>query len=179
LNASALPFLADAERDAFGTTVSSVQDVVTIRCVPDAAIAAGLFGKAFRAAPPDFPDHYVAVRVADEHLMGYMHMTNASEARLIGGLCVDEPSYRHLPKPHFERLRAAGGIARLLLMSGVLDSKGSAATFAYTGNRRSRELIERLGFRRVHDPYLFALWHSSPDLSAPALVSRVVDLGPF
>lgn len=166
---------------ALAAEIDALRGILAVERAPSSAAADALFRKRFGQAAPDYPTHYIATYVPLARVVGYVHMSEVGDLRLCGGLCVDEMAYRAAKGERFSAIRAAGGIGMLLLKAACLDGMHAKATFAYTGNRRSRELIEQIGFTCVCEPYLFALWHS-PSLSRQergAVLQAAKAVGPF
>lgn len=161
--------------------VGSLADIVAIDKRESPATAAALFHKKFRVTIPDFPRHYIATYVPTGSVLGYVHMTDFGGVQLCGGLCVDEMKYREMRSQDFARVKEAGGIAKLLLIAGVVDGPHALGTFAYTGVRNSRDLIVDIGFRCIQEPYIYGLWHSTSLAAAEkeAAIARVKSVGPF
>jgi hypothetical protein len=161
----------------------NAQDVVRVRRVDDPAPAAFLFRRKFGHPTPDFPAHYLATQGAgaEGRVVGYVHMTAMEDFRLAGGLCVDETAYRAMDAGSRAIVRAAGGIARLLMAAATRDHGDAAASFAYIGNPQSRKICRDVGYELVAPPYLHAHWHDAA-MSAQrraAIVERVRALGAF
>jgi hypothetical protein len=157
--------------------------VVSVERVDDPSAAAGLFRRKFGDPLPDFPAHYLATLrdTGVPEIVGYVHMTRHDEVRLCGGLCVDHAVYRRMGPAALAIVRAAGGIARLMVAVSTADRGDAAASFGYMGNRQSQLIAEDVGYERVVAPYLHAFWHAEPMPAGAraAIVEKVRKLGAF
>jgi hypothetical protein len=157
--------------------------IVSVERVADPGSASALFRKKFGHPLPDFPAHYIATyrETAAPEVVGYVHMTALDEVRLCGGLCVDETVYRRMGPAALTIVRAAGGLARILVAVSTADHGGALASFGYMGNRQSQLIAEDVGYERAPAPHLFAFWHAEPIAAdvAASLVEKVRKLGPF
>jgi hypothetical protein len=152
-------------------------EVVRVERVEDAGDAAALFRAKFGHALPDFPAHYLATYKSQA--VGYVHMTSVDEMRLCGGLCVDERAYRRMSGDEISRLRAAGGIARMMVAVATADREGASASFGYMGNRQSQIIAEQVGYELVLAPHIYAYWHEASGDTRTRLLEKVAKLGPF
>ena len=120
------------------------------------AIAGALFRRKFGQEVPDFPRHFVAM--VDGTCAGYVHYTAWQGDYLCGGLCIDERAYRALSTQQREWLHERGGIAEILLRHAHSALADGATIWGYLSDRQAEAVDRRVGFEKVAEPYLFALW---------------------
>lgn len=152
--------------------------------VGDAAFYAGdLFRRVFGGEIPDYPRHFVCLYQAGPGLLrtaGYAHFSSFESVHLIGGLMVDKTLYPSLPAAHLDELRSGGSIGEFILREAIQMLGESAATFAYTGDARSRELNDHVGFVSTHLANLYACWQVDfPESVKRAVAERVMKIAPF
>ena len=144
-----------------------------VRETETAMPAANLFKRAFKAEPPSYPRHFVAVRPGDGMLAGYIHFTEFEPAvYLCGGLCIDSRVYRRLSAPERAALSRCGSLSRWLIDASIGALGNKRAVFAYTGDVRSRRDAFALGFVPAAGRFLLVQWHGEPEATRPALVAR-------
>lgn len=146
----------------------------------DAEVEA-LFRASFRAPPPDFPRHFVAVHQVNggKRLAAYMHFTVAEDdVYLLGGLCVRHATYRAMDPGTRSELARQGSLSRWFLHRAIEALGPKRAVFAYTGDTRSRRDALAIGMVEAGQ-YLFVQWHDEPEAGREALVQRIDALGPF
>lgn len=157
--------------------------IVSIDRVDDPQAAAAVFRRKFGHPLPDFPAHYVAAyrESAAPDAVGYVHMTSHDEVRLCGGLCVDEGVYRRMGPAALAIVRAAGGIAKMLVAVATADRGNALASFGYMGNRQSQMIAEEVGYELALAPHIYAFWHGDPmdEDDRARLAETVRKLGPF
>lgn len=147
------------------------------RCDAVSKKSVDLFGKNFRADPPDFPIHYEGrVETPEEvFVWGYVHFSEFDDFVLAGGLVVDSVAYRKMSAKQQGLVKKGVGLGDLLMKSACADFKGKPV-FAYIGEPRSRQLNIRVGFELVNAPYLYGKFESAiPE----DVLSRVIAIGPF
>lgn len=133
---------------------------------------------------PGVPRHFVAfATLPDGSLLtlGYVHYSRWEGCELCGGLVIDDRHYRRLPPPMREALKAAGGVAELLLSETFRRlPEETLVIWGYVGDLQSRKVCLRVGFERTEHKYLLAVWRRdfSPDQKA-AWLERAQAIGPF
>jgi hypothetical protein len=160
---------------------SAIADVLTIAEVADAAPYAGaLFQRAFHAAIPDYPRHYIATYARHSEVVGYVHFTPYEDVYLCGGMVINAPAYRTMPADDRARLGAAGGIAEIMLRACFADLTDRPAIFGYCGDTKAMRVDLRAGFERTLHPLLIVHWKQAVDAPRKqALIDMVHRLGAF
>jgi hypothetical protein len=180
---SGAPQSYDGERDA-PVDARDVHDIVRVEETSEAEFFAGdLFRRRFRQEPPGFPHHYVAFYRdgRTRYLpLGYVHYSEFEDSYLCGGLVIDDRLYRRIPSPHRNVIRAAGGLAELLLRDTFARLAFAPAIYSYVGDRQSEVVCLRVGFRRVQHEHVMVAWQRElSDADKAARLARVFALGPF
>jgi len=152
----------------------------TIRIVEidDPAIAAQLFRRKFGQEIPQFPRHFVAL--AGDVCAGYVHYTAWQGDYLCGGLCTDDRVYRALSPLQRAWVRERGGIAEIMMRHAHAALADGATIWGYIGDKQAEAVDRRVGFEKVAEPYLFAIWQKP--ISAEGKQRRIAEamkLGPF
>jgi hypothetical protein len=150
------------------------------------AVAGGLFRRSFGHAVPDYPRHFVLVLSPEPgsddapKVVAYVHQTVKGELALCGGMCVDERSYRRMPKWLFEAVREQGGLATIVTRDSVEMLGDVAAVFGHVGEPRARAADLRTGFVDTDREHLMVIWRRElPDTERHRLIEAVAALGPF
>lgn len=140
-----------------------------------------LFQKSFHTPPPSNPRHFIVLhRENRRSIAAYVHYTvYESGVFLVGGLCVDPASYRLLTARERKSIATEGSLSRWLLKHSIERLGPKRAVFAFTGDTRSRRDTRVLGFVKAAEPYLIVQWHEQPVSTRPALIEKIVSLGPF
>jgi hypothetical protein len=156
--------------------------------VTDARKVAGeLFQRSFGHAIPDYPRHFVLVyspppgaQGTQPEVVAYVHQLPFEELYLCGGMCVDERSYRRMPRRLFEQVRSEGGLATIVTRDSMALLGESPASFGHVGEPRARAADLRAGFVDTGREHLMAYWRSALAEDEKArLVERVAAIGPF
>ena len=143
-----------------------------------ATIAGPLFRRKFGQEIPDFPRHFVAM--IGGTCAGYVHYTAWQGDYLCGGLCIDDRAYRTLSAEQREWLRERGGIAEIMMHHAHTALADGATIWGYIGDKQAEAVDRRVGFEKVAEPYLFAIWRKpiSEDGKRRRIV-EAVKLGAF
>ena len=144
--------------------------------------AGELFRRCFHQPPPNYPRHYVARAdsAGETRTIGYIHYTPLEQVYLCGGMCIDDRAYRRLPSEHRAALKAAGGIAELMLRHTFAALSSAQAIFGYVGDTRSERVNLRAGFRHTGRPHLIVHWpRPLPEAQQRALIAKIAAIGPF
>jgi len=129
---------------------------VRVEEVSDPAIAAHLFRRKFGQEIPQFPRHFVAM--TGKRCVGYVHYTAWQGDYLCGGLCIDDRVYRTLSPLQRAWVRERGGLAEIMMRHAHAALTDGAAIWGYIGDRQAEAVDRRVGFEKVAEPYLFAIW---------------------
>lgn len=147
---------------------------------------AALFRRRFGHEIPDYPRHFTLLYKAsgsasDEgQCVAYVHQTPHEDMHLCGGLCVDEPMYRKLPRPLFDQVRDEGGFGTVLMRESIIALGSGVAVFAHVGEPRSRQAVLRAGFVDTGRPHLMVVWRKEVSaMERQQRVGRIESLGPF
>jgi hypothetical protein len=185
--AGALPTPTEALREAPppersgapSATAETTRKPVRIDELADAkALAGPLFRRKFGQEIPDFPRHFVAL--IGDACAGYVHYTAWQGDYLCGGLCIDDRVYRTLSTTDREWLRERGGIAEIMMRAAHEALTDGATIWGYIGDKQAEAVDRRVGFEKVAEPYLFAIWRK-PISEAGKLrrIAEAVKLGAF
>ena len=157
----------------------SLEDTVRIDELTDArAIAGPLFRRKVGQEIPDFPRHFVAM--IGGNCAGYVHYTAWQGDYLRGGLCVDDRAYITLSIEQREWLRERGGIAEIMMRHAHAGLTDGAAIWAYIGDKQAEGVNRRVGFEKVAEPYLFALWRKPiSEEGKRRRINEAIKLGAF
>ncbi len=120
------------------------------------ALAGPLFRRKFGQEIPDFPRHFVAM--IGETCAGYVHYSAWQGDYLCGGLCIDDRAYRSLSPLQRAWLREHGGIAEIMMRAAHEALTDGATIWGYIGDKQAEAVDRRVGFEKVAEPYLFAIW---------------------
>ena len=135
----------------------SEEETIRIDELDDAAVIAGpLFRRKFGQEIPDFPRHFVAM--IGGACAGYVHYTAWQGDYLSGGLCIDDRAYRTLSPGQRNWLRDRGGIAEIMMRHAHAALTDGATIWSYIGDKQTEAVDRRVGFEKVAEPYLFAIW---------------------
>jgi hypothetical protein len=146
---------------------------------PDDGVSA-LFEHSFRAAPPDYPHHFIARHRATGAVAGYIHFTEDSPGvYLCGGLCVDARIYRRCSARDRRLLADKGSLSRWLLNESIALLPAKRAVFAYTGNPSSLRDGLSSGFVETAHPHLIVQWHAATSIEQPGLIESMARKVPF
>jgi len=142
-----------------------------------------LFRRRFRADPPDFPHHFVAVYrglPAQFRTVGYVHYTQHEDNHLCGGMVIDDRAYRRMPAQHRALIREQGGIAEFMLRETFARLPPSAAIWGYVGDKQARTVDLRAGFTPTEHPYIMVVWRKQfPEAEKAERLQKIAGLGPF
>jgi len=152
--------------------------------VEDAAPFAGeLFTRVFKQPIPAFPRHFVLVWHPPgeaARTLCYVHHTAFETGYLAGGLVSDGNQFRRLGRETQDELMKKGGMAQWLMAESCRRLQPCDAVYAYIGDDKSRDVNLRVGYRLVHEPYLYVFPSPSvPEAKLAELTEKVVRLGPF
>lgn len=166
----------------------STPDFIEVLCVDDdtAELLAGkLFQRCFRMRIPNFPKHYVAVyRAKPDLALAYVHFTlkgcelgmhESGHFILGGGLCIDEHAYRRLAVDERSTIRLSGGIAQVILGAAIDDSPAALAIFGLVGDKRSAQVVARLGFKDTKNPQIKVKWKTTLSLKSREKLLTLVE----
>ena len=143
-----------------------------------AAIAGPLFRRKFGQEIPDFPRHFVAM--IGGACAGYVHYTAWQGDYLCGGLCIDDRAYRTLSADQRDWLRERGGIAEIMMRHAHAALTDGATIWGYIGDKQAEAVDRRVGFEKVAEPYLFAIWRKPiSEEGKRRRISEAVKLGGF
>ena len=143
-----------------------------------AAIAGPLFRRKFGQEIPNFPRHFVAM--IGGSCAGYVHYTAWQGDYLCGGLCIDDRAYRTLSAEQRDWLRARGGIAEIMMRHGHAALTDGATIWGYIGDIQAEAVDRRVGFVKVAEPYLFAIWRKPiSEEGKRRRIAEAVKLGGF
>ena len=162
----------------------SIDDIIRVEEVSDAEFYAGdLFRRRLGGNPPNFPKHYVAFyrHGRTRYLpVGYVHYTAFEDTYLCGGMVIDDRLYRRISPSHRELIKAAGGIAEIMLRQTFARLSAAPAIWGYVGDKQAEEVDVRVGFRHTHHPHVMVVWNCDlPEAEKAARLERVIALGPF
>ena len=156
----------------------ALDDTIRILEVDNAAVAAHLFRRKFGQEIPQFPRHFVAM--AGDACAGYVHYTAWQGDYLCGGLCTDDRVYRTLSPVQRAWVRERGGIAEIMMRHAHAALSDGATIWGYIGDKQAEAVDRRVGFEKVAEPYLFAIWQKPiSEEGKQRRVAEVVKLGPF
>ena len=175
---------ARIEPDEPPIEAKSITDIVRVEEVSDAEFYAGdLFRRRFRANPPDFPKHYVAMyrQGRTQYLpVGYIHYSAFEDMFLCGGMVIDERLYRRIVAPHRKLIIESGGIAEVMLRETFARLAHAPAIWGYVGDKQAEAVDRSAGFRHTHHPHVMVVWNRElPEAEKTARLERVIALGPF
>jgi hypothetical protein len=143
-----------------------------------AAIAGSLFRRKFGQEIPDFPRHFVAM--IGGTCAGYVHYTAWQGDYLCGGLCIDDRAYRALSAEQRDWLRERGGIAEIMMRHAHAALTDGATIWGYIGDKQAEAVDRRVGFEKVAEPYLFAIWRKPiSEEGKRRRIAEAVKLGGF
>ena len=176
-NASALNNVAPPP--AVAPVATQLEGTVRIDELDDAAAIAGpLFRRKFGQEIPDFPRHFVAL--IDGTCAGYVHYTAWQGDYLCGGLCIDDRAYRTLAPEQRDWLRKRGGIAEIMMRHAHAALSDGATIWGYIGDKQDEAVDRRVGFEKVAEPYLFAIWRKPIcEVGKRRRIAEAVKLGGF
>jgi hypothetical protein len=162
----------------------SIDDIIRVEEISDAEFYAGdLFRRRLGGNPPNFPTHYVAFYRHGRtryRPVGYVHYTAFEDTYLCGGLVIDDRLYRRIPASHRKLIKAAGGIAEIMLRQTFARLGAAPAIWGYVGDKQGEEVDVRVGFRHTHHPHVMVVWNRDlPEAEKAARLERVIALGPF
>ena len=156
-----------------------LEQTVRIDELDDAAAIAGpLFRRKFGQEIPDFPRHFVAM--IGGACAGYVHYTAWQGDYLCGGLCIDDRAYRTLTPEQRDWLRERGGIAEIMMRHAHAALTDGATIWGYIGDKQAEAVDRRVGFEKVAEPYLFAIWRKPiSEEGKRRRIAEAVKLGGF
>jgi hypothetical protein len=155
-----------------------LEQTVHVEEIADAAIAAPLFRRKFGQEVPQFPRHFVAL--IGGHCAGYVHYSAWQGDYLCGGLCIDDRAYRALSPLQRTWVRDHGGIAEIMMRAAHAALTDGATIWGYIGDKQAEAVDRRVGFEKVAEPYLFAIWRKPiSDEGKRRRVAEAEKLGAF
>ena len=111
---------------------------------------------------------------------GYVHYTAWQGDYLCGGLCIDDRAYRTLSAVQREWLRERGGIAEIMMRHAHAALTDGATIWGYVGDKQAEAVDRRVGFEKVAEPYLFAIWRKPiSEEGKRRRIAEAVKLGAF
>jgi hypothetical protein len=117
---------------------------------------------------------------ASPQVVAYVHQTVRDDFALCGGMCVDERSYRRVPKWLFEAVREEGGFATIVTRDSVAMLGDVGAVFGHVGEPRARAADLRTGFVDTDREHLMVIWRRElPEAERRRLVDAVAAIGAF
>ncbi len=156
----------------------ALDETIRIVEIDDPAIAADLFRRKFGQEVPQFPRHFVAM--AGTVCAGYVHYTAWQGDYLCGGLCTDDRVYRALSPLQRAWVRERGGIAEIMMRHAHATLSDGATIWGYIGDKQAEAVDRRVGFEKVAEPYLFAIWQKPiSEEGKTRRIAEAVKLGPF
>jgi hypothetical protein len=164
-----------------------VPDLRAIVCVEEVRDARffvnGLFRRRFGSDAPDYPRHFVAFH-ADAPMrftpLGYIHYSPFEDSWLCGGMVMDDRAYRRLPAHHRAAIRAAGGVAEIMLRDTFARLRDAPAIWGYVGDKLAEAVDRRVGFIDTGARHVMVVWNRElPDADKAERLAKVVALGPF
>lgn len=133
--------------------------------------------------PPQNWRQYVAFYAwpdAHEEAVGFCNWIRYDEVYLEGGMCVQRNFYRRLPRDEWERCRARGGVAQIMMETAAAELDDCPAWFGYCGDRKASIVDARVGFEPTPYRYLIVKWFRQlPQDERTRLVDKVARIGPF
>lgn len=163
--------IAMRDRPALDETIRIVE-------IDDPIVAAELFRRKFGQEIPQFPRHFVAL--AGNACAGYVHYTAWQGDYLCGGLCTDDRVYRALSPLQRAWVRERGGIAEIMMRYAHATLSDAATIWGYIGDKQAEAVDRRVGFEKVAEPYLFAIWQKPISAEGKARrIAAAMKLGPF
>lgn len=171
--------VAPAQPETLATPLAALEHTVRVQELADAkAVAGDLFRRKFGQEIPNFPRHFVAM--IGEACAGYVHYSAWQGDYLCGGLCIDDRVYRTLSIDQRTWLRDRGGIAEIMMRAAHEALTDGATIWGYIGDKQAEAVDRRVGFEKVAEPYLFAIWRKP--ISEEGKIRRIaeaVKLGGF
>ncbi len=156
----------------------ALDQTIRVEEIADPAIAAHLFRRKFGQEIPQFPRHFVAMTGAE--CAGYVHYSAWQGDYLCGGLCIDDRVYRTLSPLQRAWLRERGGIAEMMMRYAHSALVDGATIWGYIGDKQAEAVDRRVGFEKVAEPYLFAIWQKPiSDEGKKRRIAEAVKFGPF
>ena len=168
-----------SDADALPVLPPSVDPPLRIDELADATtVASALFRRKFGQEIPTFPRHFVAM--IGNVCAGYVHYTAWQGDYLCGGLCIDDRAYRTLLPEQRIWLRERGGIAEIMMRHAHAALTDGATIWGYIGDKQAEAVDRRVGFEKVAEPYLFAIWRKPiSDEGKRRRIAEAVKLGAF
>jgi hypothetical protein len=163
---------------------ASIDEIIRVEEVSDAEFFIGdLFRRRFHGDPPNYPRNFVAfyqpVRSRLEPV-GFVHYLAFEDSYLCGGLVIDDRRYRQMPAEHRKLIKAAGGIAEMMLRVTFARLADAPAIWGYVGDVLAEKVDLRAGFRHTSHPHVMVYWNKDlPETEKAQRLARVVGLGPF
>ncbi len=164
----------------------NANDIVKINLleVDDAEPLAGkIFKHSFNDHIPDFPKHFVLVasnQKSQSITLGYVHFTQQQNIYLGGGMCINTPALRHLPKQLRTQLSEQGGVAFYMLSAAVKKLNDCDAVFGYVGHKGAYKIDLAVGFEQTIHQHLIVYWKSALDpVQQQQIIQTAHEFGPF
>ncbi len=187
---------ADATHDAKSTSIAprpereapqpipGAASIVRVEEVADARFFINdLFWRRFGSDAPDYPRHFVAFYESSQNqfaAIGYVHYSPFDDSWLCGGLVIDDRAYRRIPAQHRAAIKAAGGVAEIMLRETFARLRNAPTIWGYVGDKQSEVVCLRAGFVHTGAKHVLAVWNRElPADDKAARLARVVAVGAF
>lgn len=162
----------------------SLDDIVRVEETRSAEFWAGdLFRRRFGGDPPDYPRHFVAFYRPTRttyRSIGYIHYSPYEDCFLCGGMVMDDRAYRRIRSQHRTLIKAAGGVAEIMLRQTFAMLAHAPAIWGYVGDKQAEIVNSRVGFVHTHHPHVMVVWNRElPEEEKQARLQRIIALGPF
>jgi hypothetical protein len=161
-----------------------VESIVRVEEVDDARFFINdLFRRRFGSDAPDYPSHFVAFHAAggaQYGALGYVHYSRFEDSWLCGGMVMDDRAYRRVPAHHRAAIKAAGGVAEIMLRTTFARLRDAPAIWGYVGDKLAEVVDLRAGFVHTTAPHVMVVWNRPlSDAEKAERLAKVVALGPF
>jgi hypothetical protein len=95
-------------------------------------------------------------------------------------MVMDDRAYRRVPSHHRAAIKAAGGVAEIMLRATFAKLRDAPAIWGYVGDKLAEVVDLRAGFVHTTAKHIMVVWNRdlSDDEKAERL-ARVVAAGPF
>jgi len=158
--------------------------IVRIEEVDDARFFINaLFRRRFGSDAPDYPRHFVAFYAAspsDFATLGYVHYSPFEDSWLCGGMVMDDRAYRRIPPIHRAAIKAAGGVAEIMLRDTFARLRAAPAIWGYVGDKLAEAVDLRAGAVHTGAEHVMVVWNRELPAEEKAVrLARVVAVGPF
>ncbi len=112
--------------------------------------------------------------------VGFGNWVKYKDVYLGGGLAVRKNFYRRLEKAHFAECSARGGIAQILMETGIAQLTDCVANFGYCGELKALRVDLRAGYVQTDHPHLLVKWMQNLSVAEQQTwIDDVTRIGPF